>query len=199
MDTGHELWPTGTHPHPIPSAPFSGMLVHLCHSQTPWCHPQPCQLAIWNGISTCISIPTVSCYQHMVIPLGLPHPYFPFPSLAAPANTLVSLQLIKATVLAESSLYFIFSPGSLQYNDAYRHESSRCHTLPFFLTDYFTNYTKETFLAKKMAKTPIKQQNELNQYFKFSVWIMWLIIIYGNTEGEIVRGFSMLVKLGKTF
>ena len=29
---------------------------------------------------------------------------------------------------------FIFSPGSLCYNDVYRLESGRCRTLPFFLT-----------------------------------------------------------------
>jgi hypothetical protein len=46
-----------------------------------------------------------------------------------------TLQLMEATVLAESSiLYFIFSPGSLCFGDVYRCESGRCRTLPFFLT-----------------------------------------------------------------
>ena len=60
----------------------------------------------------------------------------PFSPIAAPANTWVSLrlQLMKATVLAESSLYFIFSLGSLCSSHVYRHESGRCCTLPFFLT-----------------------------------------------------------------
>ena len=40
------------------------------------------------------------------------------------------LQLMKATVLAESS--FIFSPRSIRYADVYRRESGRCRTLPFF-------------------------------------------------------------------
>jgi hypothetical protein len=44
------------------------------------------------------------------------------------------LQLMKATVLAESSSYLIFSPGYLRYWDVNRHESGRCHSLPFFLT-----------------------------------------------------------------
>jgi hypothetical protein len=44
------------------------------------------------------------------------------------------LQLMKATVLAESPLYFIFSPESLRSSDVYRRESGRCHTLPFFLS-----------------------------------------------------------------
>ena len=44
------------------------------------------------------------------------------------------LQLMKATVLAESSSYFIFSPGYLHYEDVHRCESGRCHSLPFFLT-----------------------------------------------------------------
>ena len=50
--------------------------------------------------------------------------------------TLVSLrlQLMKATVLAESSSYFIFSPGYLPYYNVYRCESGRCCLFPFFLT-----------------------------------------------------------------
>ena len=52
---------------------------------------------------------------------------FPFSSLATAASTLVSLrlQLMKAIMLAESSLYFIFSPGSLYYSDIYSRESGR--------------------------------------------------------------------------
>ena len=42
-------------------------------------------------------------------------------------------ELMKATVLAESSIYFIFSPGYLCSSKFYRHESGRCHALPFFL------------------------------------------------------------------
>ena len=45
------------------------------------------------------------------------------------------LQLIKATMLAESSvLYFFFLSGSLHYSYVYNRELGRCHTLPFFLT-----------------------------------------------------------------
>ena len=48
---------------------------------------------------------SVSTFYSLTWP---PHPFFSFPPLAAPANTLVSLllQLMKGTVLAESS-YFI--------------------------------------------------------------------------------------------
>ena len=45
------------------------------------------------------------------------------------------LQLMKATVLAESS--FISSPVSLCYVYLYRHESGRCGTLPFFVTFFY--------------------------------------------------------------
>jgi len=38
------------------------------------------------------------------------------------------------TVLAERSLYFIFSLDSFCSNDIYRRESDRCRTLLFFLT-----------------------------------------------------------------
>ena len=46
----------------------------------------------------------------------------------------VPVQLMKATVLAEISMYFIFSPGYLCSSDVYRRDSGRCRTIPFFLT-----------------------------------------------------------------
>ena len=48
--------------------------------------------------------------------------------VVTPANTLVSLflQLMKATLLAESSLYFIFSLGSLHYSDVYQPGGDLC-------------------------------------------------------------------------
>ena len=66
---------------------------------------------------------------------GLPNLYFTFPPLAAPANTLVTLclQLMKVSMMAKSSLHFIFSLGSFP-SDVYRRESGRCRTLSFFLT-----------------------------------------------------------------
>ena len=50
------------------------------------------------------------------------------------------LQLMKAIVLAESYLYFILSLGSFCSSDVSRRESSRCRTLPFFLTFYIYRY-----------------------------------------------------------
>ena len=49
------------------------------------------------------------------------------------------LQLTKATVLAESSLYLIFSPGYLCYCDVYRCESRRSR-IPPFLKKYFLSF-----------------------------------------------------------
>jgi len=40
---------------------------------------------------------------------------------------------MKVTALAEKSLYFIISPGSLCSSDVNRRESGRCCTLPFLL------------------------------------------------------------------
>jgi hypothetical protein len=40
---------------------------------------------------------------------------------------------MKVTMLVESFLYFIFSPGFLHSSDVYRRDSDRYHTLPFFL------------------------------------------------------------------
>ena len=48
------------------------------------------------------------------------------------------LQLVKATVLAESSTYFVYSPGSLCSSGVHKHESYRCHTLPLFLTFFLS-------------------------------------------------------------
>ena len=48
------------------------------------------------------------------------------------------LQPMKAKVLAETSLYFIFSLGSLCSSDVYRRESGRFRTLPFFLTFFLS-------------------------------------------------------------
>ena len=56
------------------------------------------------------------------------------PLIATRQSCSLRLQLTKATVFAESSLYFIFSPGSFCSSNVYRHESGRCRTLPFFLT-----------------------------------------------------------------
>ena len=88
-----------------------------------------------KGISTCTSIPSVFRYKTSNNLTRPPLPLLPFFPLATPANTLVSLRLqsMKATVLAESSLYFTVSPDSLCFSNVYRHESCRCRILPFFL------------------------------------------------------------------
>ena len=61
--------------------------------------------------------------------------------LAAPANNLVSLplQLMKATVLAES-FNFIYFHCDVCSDYVYRHESGRCHSLPFFLIYFLSFY-----------------------------------------------------------
>ena len=65
-----------------------------------------------------------------------PAPLLPFFPLVTPANTLVSLlqHLMKASVLADSSIYFIFSAASLHSSYVYRCELSRCYNLHYFLT-----------------------------------------------------------------
>ena len=62
------------------------------------------------------------------------------------------LQLMKVTVLAESS--FIFSPGSLHYADVYRHESGRCHILPFFLTFFMWKWKGHKYKYPKNKWRP---------------------------------------------
>ena len=110
MGTGlfssHKLRPTSTYAHPIPSAHFPGMLVHACHSQTPWCHPdhvcRQFEMAYQLVHQARDSLP-VSTSDNLIWSSPLLLPFLP---LAPPANTLVSLclQLIKATVLTECSV-----------------------------------------------------------------------------------------------
>ena len=54
--------------------------------------------------------------------------------IAGAERTLEKLKYIelKATVLAESSIHFFFSPGSLHSSDVYRLKSGKSLTLPFF-------------------------------------------------------------------
>ena len=52
---------------------------------------------------------------------------------------------MKATMLAESSLYLIFSLGYLCYRDVYRHESGRCRTPPFFLNFLWFHLSRFSF------------------------------------------------------
>jgi hypothetical protein len=56
------------------------------------------------------------------------------------------LQLMKTTVLAESSLYFIFSPGCLLSSDIYRRVSGRHHTPPLFFLTFFIISPFQVFL-----------------------------------------------------
>ena len=55
------------------------------------------------------------------------------------------LQLMKATVLAQSSSYFIPSPGYLRYKDVYRCESGRCRSLRLFLTFLSVYFSRFSF------------------------------------------------------
>ena len=72
---------------------------------------------------------------------------------------------MKATVLAESSLYFNFSSGSFCSNDVYRCESGRCCTFPFFLTFFYVLWQGP---EPQWAITP---QN----YYKYPVWNLEMI------------------------
>ena len=58
--------------------------------------------------------------------------------LSSAVEVSLFLQLMKGTVLAESSLCFIFALGPPGYGNVYKHETGRCRTLPSFLT-FFKN------------------------------------------------------------
>ena len=61
--------------------------------------------------------------------------------LSANTVTFISYRIDWATVLAESSSFFFFSPSHLHYEDVYRHELGRCRSLPFFLSFYFSRFS----------------------------------------------------------
>ena len=115
----------------------------LSHSQTPEATPTMSAANLKRHINKYFNPDSLllSISGNLTRP---PPPILPFFPIAPPANTLVSLrlQLMKATVLAES--YFIFSLGSTCYADVYRRESRRCCTLPFFLT-YFLSFHLSRF------------------------------------------------------
>ena len=64
--------------------------------------------------------------------------------------------MIKATVLAESSIYFIFSHSSLCSSNVYRCESGRYHSLPFFLTFLSFLLSRFSFYINIMGIISIK-------------------------------------------
>ena len=113
MGQMNEHWSTCTimnpnllFPHQIPPAPFSGMLICLHHTQTPWCHPKP---SAANIIPTCTSIQAVFRHKHslnlsLLLPVLLP--FFP---LAAPSNVIsVSLSTANENHNADwKLLYFL--------------------------------------------------------------------------------------------
>ena len=73
----------------------------------------------------------------------------PFPPIATPANSFVSLHLL----LAESSTYFIFSLGFLHQCDVYRCESGRCCTFSFFLKFFFIFV--QSYVLRKISQINI--------------------------------------------
>ena len=72
------------------------------------------------------------------------------------------LQLIKATVLAKSSI-FIFSSGTLCYGDVYRCGSGSCCSLPFFLTFFIISPFQVFLLYEHLKK---EQQHILYKMFR---------------------------------
>jgi hypothetical protein len=155
---GLKLWPTGTHPHPIPPVPFPGMLVHPCQSQTPRCHPRPCLPPIWNCISMRFKISPITGFP--ITSLGIPHHYFPYFPLAAPANTLISLPLqqMKATVLSESSYFINF----------------HCKQKMNFPSKLLV------FLPQKIMSTPSNYSKTLNAYKGTIILNPYFKIVHGE-------------------
>ena len=74
---------------------------------------------------------------------------------------------MKATVLAESSSYFLFCLGYLRYVHVYRRESGRCRSFPFFLK-FFIIISFLVFL--------LCQHCFNNTFFVFAT-ICWLILM----------------------
>ena len=97
----------------LSSVEVTPTLDHVCHQIE-----KAYQLVLQSRQSPSITQPSASTTLTSLSPL------------AVLAKTLVSLLL---QLLAESSLYLIFSLGSLPYSDVFKRKSGRCSTLPFFL------------------------------------------------------------------
>ena len=98
----------------------------------------------------------------------------------------IRLQLIEATVLAESSLYFIFSLGFFCSSDVYRHESGRCCTLPCFLTFFIS-------VILLFQKSPQKTKAHVNAVFFRQLRQLLSVVVPGPFSPEM--GFLWLIAL----
>jgi hypothetical protein len=78
----------------------------------------------------------ISCKCRLIIMLAASPIPLPFFALAAPASIIISLhlQLMRATVLAESSCFYLFSLDFVYSMAVCRHESDRCCTFLPLLT-----------------------------------------------------------------
>ena len=122
-------------------------------------------LSVWNGISACTSVLTVSRYQHHITSLGLSHHYFPF----SPYRHLLTLRSIYFYSWWKpqcwlKGLYFIFSLGSLCYNDVY--------TLCWLKTRTF-----HIFFPLLVLSRP----RQVSHFFSFLFFIYWFYLIHLST------------------
>ena len=173
-----ELWPTSTHPHPIPPAHFPGMLVHPCHSQTPRCHPRPHPPPTWNSISTGFKISPIPRYQHPIASFSLPHPYFAFFS---PSGTCEHLgdQSHRAGWKLQ---YFIYFHRDLSTPEMSMDSSQVGVAFFFFFLTYFLSlYIDELWfnclaiLILDHSSPPLctrrHVEQNLNRYFLFQIYL----------------------------
>ena len=92
--------------------------------------------------------------------------------------------------LTGSSIYFIFSLGSLFCSDVYRHEPGRCCTLPFFLTFILSFHLSRfffyvNFIIKYMSILYI--QHFMTIYLISQVTIMqWLRLVQTSCDSSLL-------------
>ena len=88
----------------------------------------------------------------------------------------------RPTMLAESSIYFIFSLGSLRYSNVYRRECGRCRTLLFFLT----------FLSLSLVA------DYYEFWLRINTWLGCLPVL-DSLQGSWLRSQMLMTSVGSTF
>ena len=126
----YELW-TKAHPYQTIPAPFPGMLVCPCQTQTPWHHPKSCLLPIWDSIPAFPSIHTVSWHKYPLEFNPFPLPYYP----ASSTCYIISVSFYswwKPQCWLKVPI-FLFFQVSLGSTAICKHVSGRCHSFLLYL------------------------------------------------------------------
>ena len=129
-------------------APFPGMLVRPYHPKTPWCHPNDvlCQYEMAYQL-------VLKSHQFPGINITWPPPLLlPVSPLAAPA-TLWSVYIYswwKSQCWLKALEIYPLSSWSVCFNEMYRHQSGRCHSISLISKYFFIILPFQIFLLYQL-------------------------------------------------